>query len=191
MDDILVDQPETGLQLTDIELSGYNGYEISCAGAFDGSILFNVSGNQGPLSYSWTGPNGFTSNEPNLDGLASGNYEVLVLDENGCTLSSNFDINEPSPLVLLDEVSDYNGFGVHCNGGNEGFIYLDITGGSGTTKIEWSGPDGFISEASRLEDIFPGTYHVSITDTNGCEINKTYTLTEPQGLEIAELSDEK
>ncbi|WP_235114336.1 PKD domain-containing protein [Cyclobacterium qasimii] len=191
LDDILVDQPETGLQLTDIELSGYNGYEISCAGAFDGSILFNVSGNQGPLSYSWTGPNGFTSNEPNLDGLASGNYEVLVLDENGCTLSSNFDINEPSPLVLLDEVSDYNGFGVHCNGGNEGFIYLDITGGSGTTKIEWSGPDGFISEASRLEDIFPGTYHVSITDTNGCEINKTYTLTEPQGLEIAELSDEK
>ncbi len=191
LDNILVDQPETGLQLTDIELSGFNGFEVSCAGAMDGSIKFNVSGNQGPISYSWTGPNGFTSNKSNIEGLAAGNYEVLVLDENGCTLSENFLINAPEPLSLVDEVSNYNGFGVHCNGGNEGFIYLNISGGSGKTKIQWSGPDGFISEDSRLENIFPGTYHVSITDSNGCEINKTYTLTEPQGLEVAELTEEK
>jgi len=191
LDNILVDQPITGLQLTDLELSGFNGYEVSCSGELDGSILFNITGNQGNLSFSWTGPNGFTSEEANLKGLEAGNYEVLVTDENGCTLSKDFDINEPAPLGLVDEVSDYNGFGVHCNGGNEGFIYLDIAGGAGNTNIQWNGPNGFISEADSLKGIFPGTYNVRITDSNGCEINKAYNLTEPQGLEIEELSEEK
>ncbi|WP_339716036.1 PKD domain-containing protein [Cyclobacterium amurskyense] len=191
LDDILVEQPETGLQLTDLELSQFNGYEVSCAGGMNGSISFVITGNQGDLSYRWTGPNGFTSAESNLEGLKAGKYQVIVTDDNGCTISSDFDLNEPAPLTLLDNVSNYSGFGVHCNGGNEGFIYLDIAGGSGTSQIEWNGPDGFISDSDSLKNIFPGIYHVNITDANGCEINKSYTLTEPQGLEIEELTNEK
>ncbi|EPR70936.1 T9SS C-terminal target domain-containing protein [Cyclobacterium qasimii] len=191
LDNILVDQPASGLQLTDLLLSDYNDYEISCAGESDGSISFNIIGNQGLLSYNWTGPNGFTSEEANLVGLEAGKYELIVADESGCTLSRDFDIEEPDPLNLIDEVSDYNGFGVQCNGGNEGYIYLDISGGSGGTTIQWTGPDGFVSQSENLEELFQGTYNLTITDLNGCEINKSYTLTEPEGLEIGELADEK
>ena len=191
VENILVDQPETGLQLTDIQITDYNGYEISCAGESDGSISFVVTGNQGQIDYSWVGPNGFASTEDNLQGLEAGTYELLLADESGCTLSRSFEIEEPNPLVLLDEVSDYNGFGVQCNGGNEGYIYLDISGGTGSSTINWTGPDGFVSSDERLENIYSGTYNLTITDLNGCEIVKTYTLTEPQGLEIAELPDEK
>lgn len=191
LENILVDQPATGLQLIDIKLSDFNGYANSCAGENDGSISFDITGNQGDILYNWTGPNGFTSVDANLVGLEAGKYELLVADESGCTLSRDFDIEEPDPLNLIDEVSDYNGFGVQCNGGNEGFIYLDITGGSGNTTIQWVGPDGFVSENDSLKNVFQGTYNVTITDNNGCEINKTYTLTEPQGLEIGKLADEK
>lgn len=191
VENILVDQPETGLQLTDIQITDYNGYEISCAGESDGSISFVVTGNQGQIDYSWVGPNGFASTEDNLQGLEAGTYELLLADESGCTLSRSFEIEEPNPLVLLDEVSDYNGFGVQCNGGNEGYIYLNISGGTGSSTINWTGPDGFVSSDERLENIYSGTYNLTITDLNGCEIVKTYTLTEPQGLEIAELPDEK
>ncbi|WP_339924584.1 PKD domain-containing protein [uncultured Cyclobacterium sp.] len=191
LDNILVDQPASGLQLTALQLSDFNDYEISCAGESDGSISFNITGNQGVLSYNWTGPNGFISEEANLVGLEAGIYELVVADESGCTLSRQFVIEEPDPLTLIDEVSDYNGFGVQCNGGNEGYIYLDISGGSGGTTIEWTGPDGFVSQSENLDNLFPGTYNVVITDLNGCQINKTYTLTEPQGLEIAELAGEK
>ncbi|WP_460514738.1 PKD domain-containing protein [Cyclobacterium sediminis] len=191
IENILVDQPETGLQLTDVQISDYNGYEISCAGESDGSISFNVTGNQGQINYSWTGPGGFTSIEDNLQGLVAGTYELLLADESGCTLSRTFEIEEPDPLALLDDVSDYNGFGVQCNGGNEGFIYLDIIGGTGNAAISWTGPNGFVSSENRLENLYSGTYNLTITDLNGCEIVKTYNLTEPQGLEVAELTDEK
>ena len=191
LDDLLVDQPATGLQLNDLQLTDYNGFGISCAGENDGSISFNISGNQGNLLYSWDGPNGFTSDEANLTSLEAGKYELLVTDESGCTLSREFDIEEPAPLNLIDEVSDYNGFGVQCNGGNEGYIYLDISGGSGNSIIQWTGPDGFVSDQDSLKNIFEGTYDLTITDSNGCQIVKSYTLTEPQGLEVGELADEK
>lgn len=191
IEDILVEQPATGLQFTNPQLSHYNGYEIACAGGKNGSIAFDITGNQGNLSYSWTGPNGFTSTNKNLEDLEAGNYKVFVTDENGCTLQRDFDLQSPPPLVVEAEVSDYNGFGVHCNGGNEGYIYLDISGGSGSNQIKWEGPNGFSSEADNLKDILPGIYQVTITDINGCEISKSYTLTEPQGLEIQELADQR
>ncbi|MBI0397506.1 gliding motility-associated C-terminal domain-containing protein [Cyclobacterium marinum] len=191
IDNILVDQPETGLQLSNLQLSDFNGYQITCAGGTDGAISFNITGNQGNLTYNWTGPNGFTSTKTQLEGLEAGNYHVLITDQNGCTLQRDFDLKSPFPLEVKEDVSDYNGFGVHCNGGNEGYIYLDISGGSGNTEIKWKGPNGFSSDTDSLKNIFPGIYQATITDINGCEITKSYTLTEPQGLEIEELADQR
>jgi gliding motility-associated-like protein len=191
IENILVEQPETGLELSDLQLSNYNGFQISCAGGLDGTISFTVTGNQGNLTYNWTGPNGFSSTDTQLEGLEAGNYHVLITDENGCSLQRDFDLKSPLPLLVEEEVSDYNGFGVHCNGGNEGYIYLDISGGSGNNQIKWEGPNGFSSETDSLKNILPGNYLVTITDINGCEISKSYTLTEPQGLEIEELADQR
>lgn len=191
IENILVEQPETGLEISDLQLSNYNGFQISCAGGLDGTISFTVTGNQGNLTYNWTGPNGFSSTDTQLEGLEAGNYHVLITDENGCSLQRDFDLNSPLPLIVEEEVSDYNGFGVHCNGGNEGYIYLNISGGSGNNQIKWDGPNGFHSEADSLKNLLPGNYLVTITDINGCEISKNYMLTEPQGLEIEALTDQQ
>ena len=50
-------------------VSEYNGYNISCFGANDGYIELEVSGGVGEYSFEWTGPNGFSSTEQNIENL--------------------------------------------------------------------------------------------------------------------------
>ncbi|WP_439482544.1 gliding motility-associated C-terminal domain-containing protein [Cyclobacterium plantarum] len=191
IEDIPIVQPENGLELTNVSVSDYNGFEISCNGANDGFISFEVEGAQGAVVLSWTGPDGFSSDSNALTDLAPGNYELSVTDESGCSLTETFEITEPEALSLTDEVSDFNGFGIQCNGGNEGFINLLVSGGNEPINVSWTGPDGFTSNDTSLENLVTGVYEVLISDQNGCQINSSYNLTEPESLQIVELVDEK
>ncbi len=62
------------------------------AGNNDGAIDLTVTGGlfdvvNDPLAYtvSWTGPNGFTSNEEDLVNLSAGTYTAVITDLSGCT----------------------------------------------------------------------------------------------------------
>jgi len=46
-----------------------------------GSITIVTSEINGEVTYTWTGPNGFTSTDQNLSGLESGTYELTVKDD--------------------------------------------------------------------------------------------------------------
>ncbi|WP_369769399.1 PKD domain-containing protein [Flavobacterium sp. WC2416] len=77
----------------------------------------------------------------------------------------------------------------NCFGTNNGAIQTNITGGipfsSGSPYlISWTGPNGFISSSSNISNLAPGNYDLSITDTGGCPITKTYTITEPNDIII-------
>jgi hypothetical protein len=50
----------------------------------DGTITLEIMGGTAPYTASWTGPNGFTSQDIQLTGLTSGVYTALVTDSNGC-----------------------------------------------------------------------------------------------------------
>jgi hypothetical protein len=57
------------------------------------SINTTVTGGTGSLSYSWSGPGGFTSSSADLNGLAStGNYTLTVTDQNNCTSTQTFNL---------------------------------------------------------------------------------------------------
>ncbi|WP_209328934.1 PKD domain-containing protein [Lunatimonas salinarum] len=189
LEEIPIIQPENGLELSNLVVSNFNGFEISCHGAADGSISYILTGSQGDVSYSWQGLDGFTSNSPTLTGLGPGEYRLLVEDESGCTLEELFTLTEPDPLVLSDDVSDYNGFQIQCNGASDGFIRLLPSGGAPEYQFSWTGDNGFVSDAANLENIPAGTYIVTITDLNGCQITETYQITEPESLEITEYVD--
>ena len=45
------------------EISDYDGYGVSCNGTFNGEIYTEFIGGIEPYTYSWTGPNEFSSNE--------------------------------------------------------------------------------------------------------------------------------
>src|SRR5690606_11408860 len=65
-------------------ISDFSGYQISCFGAADGAIQLDVSGGDDNYTFSWTGPNGFSSAQQNLQNLGPGVYEVNITDGTGC-----------------------------------------------------------------------------------------------------------
>jgi hypothetical protein len=55
----------------------------------------------GSFTYSWTGPNGFASDEKNIYELSEGTYQVTITDSFGCTEDIDLEINYFITLPLL------------------------------------------------------------------------------------------
>ena len=97
---------------------------ITCNGEDDGAIDVTISGGTTGYSYAWTGPNSFSSTSADLTNLAPGAYSLTVTDANNCTISKSFTITEPDELVATGVISNNNGFGISCNGADDGSINL-------------------------------------------------------------------
>ncbi|GIV40885.1 MAG: hypothetical protein KatS3mg034_0195 [Vicingaceae bacterium] len=130
----------------------------------------------GGVSYSWTGPNGFSSNSqnpaiPNASTAASGTYTVTVTDANGCsnTATTNVTVN-PLPNPTASSNSPI------CAGQT---LNLSATGG---VSYSWSGPNGFSSNSQNpsipnASTAASGTYTVTVTNANGCSNSATTNVT--------------
>lgn len=152
----------------------------SCPGADDGEIDLTLSGGAGGLSTSWTGPDGFTSVMEDLTGLSSGDYELTLTDSIGCSVTNLIPVNDPDSLNI-----DIDAQNVTCNGDNDGSIFLTISGGTPPYSSAWSGPGGFTSTESELEDLEPGVYGVVVTDDNGCTISETVEISEASEIDLS------
>lgn len=174
----------------DITLSDYNGQTISCDGAIDGSITLDATGGAGNLSFVWSGPNGFSSNDTELTGLAAGTYNLVATDENNCTATTSVTLQPTEGLANTFILSDFNGSAVSCAGQNDGSIALNISGGTAPYTFEWTGPNGFTSNDEELEDLVAGTYSVIITDANDCTLSASVELStaDPLTLDLEALS---
>ncbi|HSF56013.1 MAG TPA: hypothetical protein VLA71_19815, partial [Algoriphagus sp.] len=58
----------------------------------------SVTGGTPPYSYSWTGPNGFTSTSKDIFNLSNGLYTLTVTDINGCTQTVSYELDIASVL---------------------------------------------------------------------------------------------
>ena len=145
---------------------------ISCNNYYDGSINLSMSGGTSPFTYSWSGPNGYSSIFEDIVGLVDGFYQVNILDYNNCLFNNIFNITNPS---LLDTSSVIKN-NISCNGGNNGSIILDVTGGTPSYNYSWSNGD----TSYQTTNVSVGIYNVTITDANGCNFPILYfTLQEP------------
>ncbi|MCP9769031.1 hypothetical protein EGI22_14025, partial [Lacihabitans sp. LS3-19] len=103
-----------------------------------GTVNLNASGG---TSYSWSGPDGFSSNSQNpqisnIALIAGGIYTVTVTDANGCTATAQTTVTvNPLPNPIAGNDSPV------CEGGT---VNLNASGG---TSYSWSGPDGFSSNS--------------------------------------------
>ncbi len=152
-----------------------------CFGGNTGSISITASGGTAPYTYTWTGPNGFTSTNEDLSALASGTYQVTVRDANACTtlVGPQITITQPTQLALTQ--SQVNNV---CFGGNSGSISITASGGTAPYTYAWTGPNGFTSTTEDLQNLVAGTYQVTITDTNSCAalVGPQITITQPTQL---------
>lgn len=155
------------------------GFNISCNGGSDGSINFTPAGT-GPFTFSWS--NGPVTEDQS--GLPAGTYTVTVTDATGCSSSVSVTLTEPPVLASTAEVvSDYNGYGVSCNGGSDGIAKALPTGGAPPYSYAWDANAGS-QTTQTATNLMAGTYDVDITDANGCMTSASVTLTEPPALSI-------
>lgn len=158
-------------------LSQYFGlFNISCNGASDGAIDLSVTGGTGPYTYLWS--NSATTQD--ISGVPAGIYSVIITDDNGCLDTVSVELEEPEALdITLNSPLTPNGTNIGCNGENSGRIFSSVIGGVGPYSYSWL-PDGQVTP--NIFNLFAGFYEVSVTDQNGCVLNDTITLTEPDTL---------
>ncbi|CCH51821.1 adhesin AidA-related [Fibrisoma limi BUZ 3] len=144
---------------------------VACAGGATGTISLTVSGGTAPYSYSWN--TGATTQ--NLTGLTAGTYQVTITDANGCRLTRNFTVDEPTQLQLSNSFTN-----VRCFGGSDGTIDLTVAGGTQPYSYSWN--TGATTED--LTGLAAGVYTVTATDANLCTATMSVTISQPQPLSL-------
>jgi len=151
---------------TQVTLSVASQSDITCFGYNDGAVSLTGSGGTGSLTYGWAPSGPGTSSSTTL-GAAT--YTVTASDQNNCTASVTFTIDEPATVTLNMTVSE----DTLCNG--EQVQLGAITGGgTGNYTYFWNGTSGASSVSYT-----PGattTYTVVVSDQNGCTRSATTTV---------------
>jgi gliding motility-associated-like protein len=158
--------------------SNAGGWNISCNGASDGQINFTPTGGTAPYTYLWS--NGATTQ--NLSNVPAGTYSVTATDANGCTTSQTITLTQP-PLMTQSIASQTfaGGWNVSCFGSSDGSIQYDVTGGTPGYTYLWNNG----ATTQNLSGVGAGTYSVTSTDANGCQMNASITLTQSTGMTSA------
>lgn len=120
-----------------------------------------------PYTFSWS--NGQTVQ--NLTNLSAGSYSIVVNAGGSCGGSAAFTI------VDQPDVPDINATitAEEC-GGSDGSIVLNISGGQSPFTYIWS--DG--STGSGINNLPAGNYSVTVTGSNGCTAEESFTVTNDQ-----------
>jgi len=166
--------------------------ESLCA-ANDGMIMVNgVSGSSGPYSYfiDLDGSGVFVANPlapgSNLFTGLKGNssYRIKVEAFNGCSYTSAL-VKIPSPCACNLTASVQSQQEVSCNGGQDGSVTLQVSGGSGSYEYSLDGIN--YQAVASFPALAAGTYTISIRDKadNTCSTTLTTTISQPQVLAIS------
>ncbi len=127
----------------------------------------------GGVSYSWTGPNGFTSavqnpNVPGVTAAANGTYTVTVTASNGCSAIATTDV-----IVNAPATADSGPAQTICAGGA---VTLAGTVGGSATSGTWSGGSGtFLPNANALN----ATYTPAAAEVTTGSVTLTLTSNNP------------
>lgn len=149
-----------------------NATNVSCFGGTNGSSTVTVTGGHTPYTYTWTTvPTQTTST---ASGLGQGTYTVNITDGIGCTFQTTVTITQPTPLAISSTVTN-----VSCSGGSTGGIVAGASGGTPAYTYSWS-PGG--QTGATLSNQPAGVYTVTATDSKGCLITASYTITQPTPL---------
>ena len=147
---------------------------VNCNGMCDGTINTQINGGTIPYSYFWNN----SSTNSNLDSLCVGNYILTITDNNGCTLTDNAIISEPTAIVInLDSSTN-----VTVYGGNDGTIFTSAYGGASILTYQWTGPNLFSALTLNISNLVAGTYYLTATDSALCSTIDSFVITQPPSL---------
>ena len=158
-DSVVVQEPSP--ILVNFEVS-----DVTCHGGSDGNVLLSVSGGVSPYSFQWS--NGTT--DKNLTNVTKGNYQVDIVDLNGCVFSGKIDIDQPKPFVLDVEQSQ-----ITCKDASDGILSISVSGNTAPYSVTWNtGQTGFYAD-----ELAQGRYELYITDINQCDTSYVTNMVNP------------
>lgn len=141
---------------------------VSCFGSSDGKIQALVDGGTAPYDIDWS-----TGNKTmDIASLLSGTYKATITDQQGCTKEATYFLDEPQPLsIAVDAISH-----ISCHGDKDGQANISVKGGNKPYQISWDNGES----KSHVSSMDAGNHHVTVTDANGCESNRTIHIEQPE-----------
>ena len=167
----------------DLQLSSS---DVLCFDNNDGIINVQATGGIAPYDISLDGGSTFVNN--NDDGIEminvfSGNYDVLISDNNNCTISELVSINQPDSLFLsVSDFTDFNGFNNSCYNSNDASLTINVSGGTGDLKLSFNDSTLIVTDGFVLENMSQGNYSFVISDGNLCSKTIDTVITAPESL---------
>jgi len=144
-----------------------------CYGLEQGSADLDASGGYGSINYHWS--NGDITQD--LENVEAGTYAVTVSEGMGREIFID-DVEISGPLTPI-EVTDFAITDLLCYEDGSGTIAIDADGGNGGFTYYWSNGDS----GPMIESLEAGSYTVTVSDAQGCEITESFVVYQPDLLE--------
>jgi hypothetical protein len=159
-------QSEHPLRLETLAKAG-----VKCMGDNTGWLEVQAIGEAGPFFFSLN--NGPFQESGRFEQLGAGIYTITVRDNNDCrnTITDTIATQYP-PMQITATLNDIN-----CFDGSDGAIEVHVAGGVPPFSYQWN---EMSTTSSSPENLKAGTYHVRVTDSAGCYMDATFTLTQPE-----------
>jgi hypothetical protein len=149
----------------------------ACFAEDEGRVSVLLNENSGSYEFRWS--DGRITTSASRADLLPGNYSVTVVNTlTGCTDSGTFTIPpfDHEPLNSLTSYIKDN----PCPGDHRGAIGHNVIGGYPPYSYRWA--SGEVTED--IENLRSGVYTITVTDQIGCELVKSFTVTEPGPIQI-------
>ncbi len=132
-----------------------------------GTIVITASPSNGVSPYSYLWSTGAVT--PSISAVSGGTYSLTSTDAYGCTANASQTISIANLNVSGTTTN------VSCIGGTNGGIDITVTGTNAPFTYNWGG--GIVSQDRT--NIVAGTYTVTVSNTVGCSVTASYTITQP------------
>jgi gliding motility-associated-like protein len=156
----------------------------TCFGDRNGSLLAYV-GNCSGCVYAWS--NDATNHTDSAIGLTAGTY-TLSVSSGGCTnITNTYTVTGPSSALVLDTLRVHQD---HCDH-HVGSAVAAVHGGTPPYSYAWSQGVPFVSANDSVTHLYgDSTISVTVTDSHGCSVTKSDTVTTTPGPSARILHDD-
>lgn len=157
-----------------MQWNAVNASPIACFGQNNATITASATGGTGSITYTLL-PGSQSNTSGSFTGLGTGTYTVQALDQNGCSISTNLLITQPTAVQISNVVTTP----LSCVPANNASITISAQGGTPNLQYSIGGP---LQNGNVFNGLGAGNYTIVVSDANNCSTTTTTQILTPPGL---------